>query len=35
MEIEEGELLPDGFSIFEGVPPEEEPLIDESFFEEQ
>lgn len=34
-ELEEGELLPEGFSIFEGVPPEEEPLIEGSFFEEQ
>ena len=34
MELEEGELLPEGFSIFEGVPPEE-PVIEGSFFEEQ
>ncbi len=34
MELEEGELLPEGFSIFEGVPPEE-PLIENSLFEEQ
>lgn len=35
MELEEGELLPEGFSIFEGVPPEEEPLIEDTLFEEQ
>lgn len=36
-ELEEGELLPEGFSIFEGVTPDEEPLetvIDEEFVEE-
>lgn len=34
MELEEGELLPEGFSIFEGVPPEE-PLIENPLFEER
>lgn len=34
MELEEGELLPEGFSIFEGVPPEE-PLIENHLFEER
>jgi hypothetical protein len=35
VELEEGELLPEGFSIFEGVPPEEEePLIEGPLFEE-
>jgi tetratricopeptide (TPR) repeat protein len=33
-ELEEGELIPEGFSIFEGVPPEEEPMIEEEFMQE-
>ncbi len=35
MELEEGELLPEGFSIFEGVPAEEEPMIEGQLFEER
>jgi hypothetical protein len=34
VELEEGELIPEGFSIFEGVPPDEEPMIEEEFPEE-
>ena len=34
MELEEGELIPEGFSIFEGVATEEEPGIEEEFMEE-
>jgi len=34
IELEEGELIPEGFSIFEGVPPEEETVIEEEFMEE-
>ena len=33
-ELEEGELIPEGFSIFEGVAPDEEPMIEEEFTEE-
>ncbi|OGO57623.1 MAG: hypothetical protein A2025_01855 [Chloroflexi bacterium RBG_19FT_COMBO_47_15] len=31
VELEEGELIPEGFSIFEGVPPDEETMIEEEF----
>lgn len=34
VELEEGELIPEGFSIFEGVPPDEETMIEEEFTEE-
>jgi hypothetical protein len=34
VELEEGELIPEGFSIFEGVSPDEEPMIEEEFMEE-
>ncbi len=34
MELEEGELIPEGFSIFEGVAPDEETGIEEEFMEE-
>jgi tetratricopeptide (TPR) repeat protein len=34
-EMEEGELIPEGFSIFEGVSPDEEPEIEEEFLEEE
>jgi hypothetical protein len=34
IELEEGELIPEGFSIFEGVAPEEESGIEEEFMEE-
>ena len=34
MELEEGELIPEGFSIFEGVSPDEETGIEEEFMEE-
>ncbi len=34
IELEEGELIPEGFSIFEGVAPDEEPGIEEEFMEE-
>jgi hypothetical protein len=34
VELEEGELIPEGFSIFEGVPPDEETMIEEEFPEE-
>jgi len=34
VELEEGELIPEGFSIFEGVPPDEETMIEEEFMEE-
>jgi hypothetical protein len=34
VELEEGELIPEGFSIFEGVPPDEEPMIEEEFMQE-
>src|SRR4030042_369142 len=33
-ELEEGELIPEGFSIFEGGPPEEEPRMKEEFMQE-
>jgi len=34
VELEEGELIPEGFSIFEGVPPDEETMVEEEFTEE-
>ena len=34
IELEEGELIPEGFSIFEGVPPDEETMVEEEFTEE-
>jgi hypothetical protein len=34
-EMEEGELIPEGFSIFEGVSADEEPEIEEEFMEEE
>ena len=34
MELEEGELIPEGFSIFEGVAPDEETGVEEEFMEE-
>jgi hypothetical protein len=34
VELEEGELIPEGFSIFEGVSPDEEPMIEEEFMED-
>jgi tetratricopeptide (TPR) repeat protein len=34
IELEEGELIPEGFSIFEGAAPDEEPGIEEEFMEE-
>lgn len=34
-ELEEGELIPEGFSIFEGVATDEEPPIEEEFMEEE
>jgi tetratricopeptide (TPR) repeat protein len=34
-ELEEGELIPEGFSIFEGVAPDEEPAIEEEEFIEE
>jgi len=34
-ELEEGELIPEGFSIFEGVTTDEEPAIEEEFMEEE
>jgi hypothetical protein len=34
-EMEEGELIPEGFSIFEGVSTDEEPEIEEEFLEEE
>jgi tetratricopeptide (TPR) repeat protein len=34
VELEEGELIPEGFSIFERVPPDEETMIEEEFTEE-
>jgi tetratricopeptide (TPR) repeat protein len=34
IELEEGELIPEGFSIFEGVAPEEETGVEEEFMEE-
>lgn len=34
MDLEEGELIPEGFSIFEGVAPDEETEIEEEFTEE-
>jgi len=33
-ELEEGELLPEGFSIFEGVTPVEEEATEENLMEE-
>jgi len=33
VELEEGELIPEGFSIFEGVPPDDETMIEEEFME--
>ena len=33
VELEEGELIPEGFSIFEGVPPDDETTIEEEFME--
>ena len=34
MELEEGELIPEGFSIFERVAPDEETGTEEEFMEE-
>ena len=34
-ELEEGELIPEGFSIFEGVATDEEPAAEEEFIEEE
>jgi hypothetical protein len=34
VELEEGELIPEGFSIFEGVPPDEDTMVEEEFTEE-
>jgi len=34
MELEEGELIPEGFSIFEGAAPDEETGIEEEFMED-
>ncbi|MBM4446390.1 MAG: tetratricopeptide repeat protein [Chloroflexi bacterium] len=34
IELEEGELIPEGFSIFEGVAPDEETTVEEEFMEE-
>jgi tetratricopeptide (TPR) repeat protein len=34
-ELEEGELIPEGFSIFEGVAPNEEVTIEEAFMDEE
>lgn len=34
VELEEGELIPEGFSIFEGVPPDEDTMVEEEFMEE-
>jgi Tetratricopeptide repeat len=34
-ELEEGELIPEGFSIFEGVANDEEPPVEEEFMEEE
>jgi hypothetical protein len=34
-EMEEGELIPEGFSIFEGVSTDDEPEIEEEFMEEE
>jgi hypothetical protein len=34
-ELEEGELIPEGFSIFEGVANDEEPAAEEEFMEEE
>jgi tetratricopeptide (TPR) repeat protein len=34
-ELDEGELIPEGFSIFEGVASDEEPAIEEEFMEEE
>jgi hypothetical protein len=34
-ELEEGELIPEGFSIFEGVPPDEEVTVEEEFTGEE
>ncbi len=34
-ELEEGELIPEGFSIFEGVATDEEPPVEEEFMEEE
>src|SRR4030043_278454 len=34
MDLEEGELIPEGFSIFEGVAPDEETETEEEFTEE-
>ena len=34
-ELEEGELIPEGFSIFEGVTTDEEPAIEEEFMAEE
>jgi tetratricopeptide (TPR) repeat protein len=34
-ELEEGELIPEGFSIFEGVATDEEPAVEEEFMEEE
>ena len=33
VDLEEGELIPEGFSIFEGVPPDDETMIEEEFME--
>ncbi|MBM3119210.1 MAG: tetratricopeptide repeat protein [Chloroflexi bacterium] len=34
-ELEEGELIPEGFSIFEGVAPNEEVMVEEEFVDEE
>jgi hypothetical protein len=34
VELEEGELIPEGFSIFEGVSPDDESIIEEEFMED-
>jgi hypothetical protein len=34
VELEEGELIPEGFSIFEGVPSDDETMVEEEFMEE-
>jgi hypothetical protein len=33
VDLEEGELIPEGFSIFEGVPQDDETMIEEEFME--
>jgi hypothetical protein len=34
VDLEEGELIPEGFSIFEGVSPDDEAIIEEEFMED-